>query len=150
MMQFFSTRDHVEYVINGNMRGFLEVCIASCMSSFWHNLNEVLFLLFWGRDFLFWWMTTTLLWGFLSMVMRNVSDTWQLLGITKASKQKALSRIVDLSLLLHGTNVMQCKRQRGSVCRLAWLPLQLLEKQFILLFFSAGDISVYCTLVSIF
>lgn len=33
------------------IQGFLEACIASCMNRFWDNSNEVLFSLFWGRGF---------------------------------------------------------------------------------------------------
>lgn len=36
--------------------------------------------------------------GLSQYVMRNVSDTWQLLGITKANKQKDRSRIMRISL----------------------------------------------------
>lgn len=65
-------------------------------------------------------------WGFLSVVMRNVSGTWQVLAITRANKQKDLSR----------TEIF-C----SPVCGLA--ATSLLEKHFILLFSSAGGVSIW-------
>lgn len=116
------------------IQGFLKACIASKMSRFWQLKWGALSVL--GKGFpLLMNVNSTRPRGFLSIVRRNVSGTWQLLGVTKANKQ---------TKRLEYNPEIFC----SPICGLA--ATSPLEKYFILLLSSAGGVSICQTVVCVF